>query len=58
LNRQPLSPLSLSVEDSEEGSGASEVDVVANLIICAGSNDDDEAVITNIDNTRKTYQRI
>jgi len=55
---QLLSPLSLSVEDSEEGSGASEVDVVANLIICAGSNDDDEAVITNIDNTRKTYQRI
>jgi hypothetical protein len=40
LNIQPLSPLSLSVEDFEEGSGASEIDVVAKLIICAGSNDD------------------
>jgi len=57
LNIQPLSPLSLSVEDFEEGSGASEIDVVAKLIICAGSNDD-EAAITKIDNTRKTYQRI
>jgi hypothetical protein len=56
---QPLSPLSLSVEDFEEGSGASEVDVVAKLIICTGSNDDEAAAaITKIDNTRKIYQRI
>jgi hypothetical protein len=55
---QPLSPLSLPVEDFEEGSGASEVDVVAKLIICTGSNDDEAAAITEIDNTRKIYQRI
>jgi hypothetical protein len=58
LNIQPLSPLSLSVEDFEEGSGASEIDVVAKLIICTGSNDDEAAAITKIDNTRKIYQRI
>jgi hypothetical protein len=55
---QSISPLSLPVEDFEERSGASEVDVVAKLIICTGSNDDEAAAITKIDNTRKMYQCI